>query len=69
MYTVQTVPYTDDDGTGYASTISHDETGAAWRVKGDTERDALLEAQRVIEAQSAVDYQCVEDGQDLIIPD
>ena len=68
MYTVTTAPYTDDEGSGYVSDIVHDDTGTAWRVRGDTERAALLEAQSIIEAQSTTEYQCVEDGSELIIP-
>ena len=50
------------------SDIVHDDTGDAWRVRGDTERDALIEARNLIDAQSTTEHQCVKDGSDLIIP-
>lgn len=69
MYTVITSAYADNDGSGYVCDIVNDNTEASWRVKGKTEKIALTEARAILNAQSTIDYQCVKNGDDLVIPD
>ena len=68
MYDIYTRPYKDAEGNGYASDITDCDTGAAWRVTAKTEREALEAAKAVLDKQNVYAYQCVANGDDIVIP-